>query len=600
MTQDHGRETRFESAMRHSAIGMCLIAPDGSFLEVNQAFCAMLGRDEAALRASTWQELTHPDDLAVDAALADEIIDGTRDSYRLAKRYLRPDGTVVHGDLSVVGRRDPDGRVDYLISQVVDMTEHVRLRDRLRLLAEHASDVVALTGNDGVVQWISDAVTRVTGWDPSEFEGHSWDDFVHPHDLPVMRANQVRLAAGRPVEMDLRIRSKAGGYRWASFRVKPVLGDDGRASGRVASWWDAEDEHLAREALRRSEEKFRASLDAQADVHIFLDAVRDDTGRVVDVIVTDGNQAAFDFLRRDRAAAVGSNVFSALPPEHGQPLLAAYAHTIETGEPLAIDGWRAMAAPGEEQRIFDLRAVRVGDGLSVSAREVTDRVHALEALEASERQAHDLAERYERARDEAVDANGAKTAFLSRMSHELRTPLNAILGFAQLLELDDLTADQREFVTQIRTGGRHLLGLVSEVLDVSRIDSGTLTVSLEPVAVADAVDEALDLVRNQALAAGITVRRGECDHCDAGAHVFADRQRMVQVLVNLVSNGIKYNRAGGSVEVDCDRATPGPWRSGWLTPAPACARTTSTGSSSRSTGSAPSSRRSRAPASGSR
>lgn len=287
--------------MRHSAIGMCLVGTDGSFLEVNEALCVMFGRDEAALRACTWQELTHPDDLVADAALVQQIVDGTKDAYRLTKRYLRPDGIVVHGDLSVVGMRGADRRIQYFISQVVD---------------------------------------------------------------------------------------------------------------------------------------------------------------------------------------------------------------------------------------------------------ITDQVRAAEALAASERQARDLMELYEQARDDALEANAAKTAFLSRMSHELRTPLNAILGFDQLLELEDLTVDQREFVEQIRSGGRHLLALVSEVLDVSRIESGTLRIALETVAVADVVDEAVDLVLNQAAAAGVTVGRTVCPN--GATHVLANRRRMVQVLVNLVSNGIKYNREGGSVQLDCE------------------------------------------------
>ena len=556
MGEAPGEDSRFESAMRHSAIGMSLVAPDGTFLEVNAALCTMLGRGEAELRATTWQELTHPDDLAADASLVQEVVDGLRDSYRLAKRYLRPDGTVVHGDLLVVGMRGDDGAFEYLIAQVVDMTEQVRLTDRYRMLAENATDVVALADNDGVVQWISDAVTRVVGWAPSDMEGRPWADFIHADDQPLMRENQVRLRAGEWVEMELRVRASDGTHRWASFRVRPIADEAGTVVGRVAAWWDSEDTHEAREALRRSEEKLRASLDAQADSHIFMDAVRDDAGEIVDFVLVDANQATFDFFGRERTAMIGSSMMAGMPTDRANQLLAIYGHTVDTGEPLVIDGWRAYSADGRDERYFDLRGVKLGDGLSLSAREVTDRVRSAEALAASERQAHELARRYEQVRDEALEANAAKTGFLSRMSHELRTPLNAILGFAQLLELEQLTDDQREFVTQIRTGGRHLLGLVSEVLDVSRIESGTLTLSLEPVSVADAVDEALDLVRNQATAAGVSVRRADRAHRAHDAHVLADRQRLVQVLVNLLSNGVKYNHEGGSVELSCEQPEP--------------------------------------------
>ena len=256
MGEAPGEDSRFESAMRHSAIGMSLVAPDGTFLEVNAALCTMLGRGEAELRATTWQELTHPDDLAADASLVQEVVDGLRDSYRLAKRYLRPDGTVVHGDLLVVGMRGDDGAFEYLIAQVVDMTEQVRLSDRYRMLAENATDVVALADNDGVVQWISDAVTRVVGWAPSDMEGRPWADFIHADDQPLMRENQVRLRAGEWVEMELRVRASDGTHRWASFRVRPVADEAGTVVGRVAAWWDSEDTHEAREALRRSEESF--------------------------------------------------------------------------------------------------------------------------------------------------------------------------------------------------------------------------------------------------------------------------------------------------------------------------------------------------------
>ena len=156
------------------------------------------------------------------------------------------------------------------------------------------------------------------------------------------------------------------------------------------------------------------------------------------------------------------------------------------------------------------------------------------------------------AKQEADKANHAKSEFLSRMSHELRTPLNAILGFGQILNKEPLTPLQKESVQYVLKGGRHLLDLINEVLDFARVEAGHIELSLEPIDLIEIVSEACTLIRPLAAESNIVL---DASAVPGRIHVLADRQRLKQVLLNLLSNGIKYNRPGGQVRVHC---TPRP------------------------------------------
>jgi PAS domain S-box-containing protein len=156
----------------------------------------------------------------------------------------------------------------------------------------------------------------------------------------------------------------------------------------------------------------------------------------------------------------------------------------------------------------------------------------------------------------AETANLAKSDFLSSMSHELRTPLSAILGFAQLLESGSPapTASQKRSIDQILKGGWYLLELINEILDLALIESGKLSLSLEPTALAEVMDECQAMIEPQAKRRGISLA---FPHFEDSYFVRVDRTRLKQILINLLSNAIKYNKAGGSVVVECIASTPG-------------------------------------------
>ncbi len=182
-------------------------------------------------------------------------------------------------------------------------------------------------------------------------------------------------------------------------------------------------------------------------------------------------------------------------------------------------------------------------GVFAAARDITERKRLDQVL-------HEKNLELESARSVAEKANLSKSEFLSSMSHELRSPLNAILGFAQLLESGEPppTAAQKGSVGQILKAGWYLLELINEILDLALIESGRLLLSLEPMSLDDVMVECREMIEPQAQKNGI---RLSFPQFECSSFVHADRTRVKQVLINLVSNAIKYNRAGGAVDVTC-------------------------------------------------
>ncbi|MFZ5974727.1 MAG: ATP-binding protein [Bacillota bacterium] len=226
--------------------------------------------------------------------------------------------------------------------------------------------------------------------------------------------------------------------------------------------------------------------------------------------------------------------------ENSAAYLDKIKKVIETGEPETIE-YRCETIKGI--RWFQARMGLVDNGsdtVVVSARDITERKEMEQSLII--------------AKDEAEKASQAKSQFLSSMSHELRTPLNAVLGFAQILEMDSaapLDESQKESVGEIKKAGNHLLELINEVLDLSKIESGEMKISIEPVRIDLIMEETLALVKPIAEKYGITV---ETHPCTDDNYVLADNLRIKQVLINLLSNAVKYNKENGRVFYACEKA----------------------------------------------
>lgn len=304
-------------------------------------------------------------------------------------------------------------------------------------------------------------------------------------------------------------------------------------------------------ALRRraaAEEELRRS-------QAFLDSVIENIPNMV--FVKDAaelrfvrfNRAGEELLGSSRGELLGRNDHDLFPPEQAESLVDADRQVLDGGELVDIHA-DPLHSKSLGERILHTRKIPIlgPDGTPQYLLGISEDITESRQAEAA----------LEEARQAADRANRAKSHFLSRMSHELRTPLNAVLGFGQLLQLDGLEPEQKESVDHIVKAGAHLLELIDEVLDIARVESGQLRLSMEPVSVCDVLTEGIGMVRPLAAARGVTVVE-DFALC-TNVHVRADRQRLRQVMVNLLANAVKYNRDGGTVTVSCDPSGSGALR----------------------------------------
>ena len=421
-------------------------------------------------------------------------------------------------------------------------------RDRFFTLS---LDLLCIAGFDGYFKQLNPVWEKTLGFTLQELTSRPSVEFVHPDDRAATLGEAQRLMAGaETVSFENRYLTKAGAYKWLLWSA--AVSVDEHLYYAVAR--DITERKRAEAGLRESEERVRSIVDASRDPFVGMNA---------DGVITEWNAQAEAVFGWSRDEALGRSLAETIiPPQHRDAHRRGLKHYLATGEGRVLNTRievTALHRSGREIPVeLMITPIQVGDGHVFFAflHDITVRKQKDEALRL--------------AKDEAERANTAKSEFLSRMSHELRTPLNAILGFAQVLEMEALPSGQRESVEHILNGGRHLLELINEVLDIARIEAGRLDVSLEPVSVGEVLRETLDLIAPLAATANIRLMSEGSNASARSASaapagpagdgagidrvVLADRQRLKQVLVNLFSNAVKYNRKGGVVAFSCTEA----------------------------------------------
>ncbi|MGA2927245.1 MAG: PAS domain S-box protein [Solirubrobacteraceae bacterium] len=454
--------------------------------------------------------------------------------YLYEAQRRRKDGTIIEALTRAVPWR-VDGRVVGVTGVSVDITERKRAEQataRLAAIVDSSDDAIIGKTLDGEITSWNAAAERIYGYSAAEALGKHVSILTPPGERDELVSLLQRVAGGEHVtHFETTRRRKDGRLIDVSVTISPIMDPDGRIIGAATVAHDITEHRLA----ERAREQALADLElAQrvARLGSWWRDLRNDRAT--------WSAQMFEIFGRDPAlrAPDANSFLTYVDPGDRERVAAAFADAATVAAGFELDH-RIVAADGTRRTVHVLG---FGDPVNAGCcygtlQDVTEQrlaeAERVELLEASAR---------------AESANRAKSEFLARMSHELRTPLNSIIGFSQLVQLDGLPPRQSEHLGYVLKAAGHLLALIDEVLELARIESGRTMISPEPVALADTVREALALVAPLAREHDVILR------CDASAlvpdgHVQADRQRLKQALLNVLSNAIKYNRAGGQVQV---------------------------------------------------
>jgi PAS domain S-box-containing protein len=490
--------------------------------ETNRVFG--LSPEENVNNFARFQELIYPEDRdMVMQAIGVALRGGPR--YEVEYRVVWPSGEVrfVHtqGDVIV----DEAGQPRRMFGTVQDVTERKLAEDaahETNLALGNAMPGISTLDSEGRYQRVNKAYAQMLGYLPNELVGMEWTPTISSEDRERGLETYQRMLAEGKAEFEARAVRKDGSMFYKHVLMVKRTDAAGKVLGHYCFMRDITERKEAEETLRRTEQKYRS---------IFENAI----------------EGIFQTTPDGKYLSVNPALARMYGYDSSEELIASVSdigHVVYV-DPARRDEFKRLIEAQGFVELFEYEVYRKDRSkiwICENARAVRDTTGATQYYEGT---VEDITER--KLVDEVKRASKAKSEFLSRMSHELRTPLNAILGFGQLLERQKPTEIQRKRIGYILSAGKHLLDLINEVLDISRIEAGRMQLSLEPVCVADALEETLDLMRP--LATERSIQLSASADIDAGVHVLADRQRFKQVLVNLLNNAVKYTPFFGGVTV---------------------------------------------------
>ncbi len=436
-------------------------------------------------------------------------------------------------------------RVNHLVSERHRVKrELIESEQNFRTLADSGQALIWTAGIDKECNYFNQSWLNFTGRSLKQELGNGWSEGVHPDDFERCLETYVSAFDRREkFSMDYRLRHHSGEYRWIQDEGAPRYDAAGEFVGYIGNCYDITERKLASKVLEESELRFRKLLNEISSVAV--------QGYASDLTTRYWNHASELIYGYPASEAIGEKLTELIiPPEMTEAVENVVGEMLTTGIPRPTEELSLMRKDGSRVDVISSHAIVEVPGktpelfcvdIDISARKQAEaelekyRNH-LEELVADRTNA--LAE----AKNAAETANRAKSTFLANMSHEIRTPMNAIIGLAHLLHKDIKETGPRDKLAKIGEAAQHLLGIINDILDLSKIDSGRLTLEESEFSPRKLIDSTLSMLNERAVAKGLQL----CTAIDSTVPplLIGDPLRLSQILINFVGNAIKFSDTG--------------------------------------------------------
>jgi PAS domain S-box-containing protein len=545
----------FHALFEQAGMGMAEVALDGRWLRVNERLCEMVGYGAYELEGRLFQEITVTEDHAPVLGQIHRLAAGDASACSLRQRFIRRDGETVYADVTLALVADAQGRPRHLLAVLHDLTARRRaeahLADseaRLRFLAEMIPHLVWSARADGHHDYYNHRWVEYTGLTPG-VHGPRWSRILHPDDMGRAKAVWRRsLETGEPYSMEFRIREKGGDYRWFLGLALPLRGEGGQVVRWFGTCTDIQAQKDGEQALRETQERLRAALGASGTATFRWNL------RTGDVEWDAELDRLFGIAEGTHPHSAAGFLLAVHPEDRAH--LTWAVDRCAAGEECLEEQFRVVWPDGTVHWLLDKGVATPGDdGLPLF---LTGACHDVTAQRAAEAEREALLQSAENARAHAERADQLKSRFVAHISHEIRTPINAVLGYAGVLELGvhgPLNDQQQEQVRRILRGGRHLVALVNDVLDLAKVEAGEMTVLRQAVDIGAVCRNVVEMIEPLAAARRIPV---EADACGPGTVAWGDEDRIRQILLNLLTNACKFTPVHGRVTLRCGVSVEAP------------------------------------------